>query len=124
MSAKDYILLPETKEQLLSYDFPGNVRELLHLIERGKILANQGKIRPADIWPEKLGQVSKSASKSENGFGDLFSDNHQPSLEELEKYYILSTMNRAKGNKTQAANILGISVRNLYRKLQSYGVNV
>lgn len=124
LSAKDYILLPETKEQLLSYDFPGNVRELLHLIERGKILANQGKIRPADIWPEKLGQVSKSASKSENGFGDLFSDNHQPSLEELEKYYILSTMNRAKGNKTQAANILGISVRNLYRKLQSYGVNV
>lgn len=124
LSAQDYILLPETKEQLLSYDFPGNVRELLHLIERGKILANQGKIRSADIWPEKLEQVSKSASKSENSFGDLFADNHQPSLEELEKYYILSTMNRVKGNKTQAANILGISVRNLYRKLQSYGVNV
>lgn len=124
LSAQDYILLPETKEQLLSYDFPGNVRELLHLIERGRILANQGKIRPTDIWPEKLEQVSKSSSKLENGFGDLFSDNHQPSLEELEKYYILSTMNRVKGNKTQAANVLGISVRNLYRKLQSYGVNV
>lgn len=124
LSQQDYILLPETKEQLLSYDFPGNVRELLHLIERGKILAAQGKIRTDDIWPEKLEQVSKSTSKFENGFCDLFSDNHQPSLEELEKYYILSTMNRVKGNKTQAANILGISVRNLYRKLESYGVNV
>ena len=119
----DYHLLPETQEQLLNYDYPGNVRELFHLIERGRILSTGGRITPKDIWgiSEQVPKASPS-SDSEEGFFDLFRNNPYPSLEDVEKHYILCTLKKAKGNKTQAANLLGISVRNLYRKLQSYGV--
>ena len=120
---QDYSLLPETQEQLLNYDFPGNVRELFHLIQRGQILSIGGRIAPQDIWG-KSEQVLKTPPSfdSVEGFFDIFSDNQYPSLEEVEKHYILATLKKVKGNKTQVANLLGISVRNLYRKLQSYGV--
>ncbi|MDA8226505.1 MAG: sigma-54 dependent transcriptional regulator, partial [Desulfitobacterium hafniense] len=144
-SQQDYVLLPETKEQLLSYDFPGNVRELAHLVKRGQILAAGGMIAPGDIWPEKLEQESRtlkeesglqkqvsiiqnqepgipSALGSADGFLDIYGDGSYPTLEEVEKRHILTTLKRVKGNKAQAANLLGISVRNLYRKIQSYGV--
>jgi two-component system NtrC family response regulator len=119
----DYILLPETREQLLNYAFPGNVRELFHLIERGQILSIDGRIAPIDIWgkPEQVLKTSHSFDSVE-GFFDIFRDNQYPSLEDVEKHYILATLKKVKGNKTQAASSLGISVRNLYRKLQSYGL--
>ncbi|KJS47367.1 MAG: histidine kinase, partial [Peptococcaceae bacterium BRH_c23] len=106
-----------------NYDFPGNVRELFHLIERGIILSIGGRIAPKDIWGNS-DQILKPShsSGSEDGFFDIFRGNPYPSIEDVEKHYILATLKRVKGNKTQAANILGISVRNLYRKLQSYGV--
>ncbi|MDR3601855.1 MAG: sigma-54 dependent transcriptional regulator [Desulfosporosinus sp.] len=116
-----YSLLPETEEQLLNYDFPGNVRELFHLIERGQILSIAGRIAPQDIWGESKQALKTSpAFDSEERFFDSFQDNHYPSLEDVEKHYILATLKKVKGNKTQAANLLGISVRNLYRKLESY----
>ncbi|HEY8909094.1 MAG TPA: sigma-54 dependent transcriptional regulator [Desulfosporosinus sp.] len=119
----DYRLLPETKEQLLHYDFPGNVRELFHLIERGQILSIGGLIAPIDIWG-KSEQVLKilPTFDSDERFFDIFRDNRYPSLEDVEKHYILATLKKVKGNKTLVANLLGISVRNLYRKLQIYGV--
>lgn len=118
----NYILLPETLEQLLNYDFPGNTRELFHLIERGQILSTDGRTSPEDIWG-KSEQVLKTSPyfDSKEGFFDIFRDNHYPSLEDIEKHYILDILKKMNGNKTQAANLLGISVRNLYRKLQSYG---
>ena len=110
-------------EQLLNYDFPGNVRELFHLIERGQILSIAGRITPQDIWG-KSEQVWKPspAFDSEEQSGDIIRRGPYPSLVDVEKDYILATLKKVKGNKTQAANFLGISVRNLYRKLQSYGV--
>ena len=120
-----YTLLPETQEQLLNYDFPGNTRELFHLIERGQILSVDGTISPGNIWPEKSTQVLKAAPafNANEEFLHIFRNNLCPSLEEVEKNYILATLKKAKGNKTQAAGLLGISVRNLYRKIQAYGMN-
>jgi len=120
---RGYSLLPETREQLLNYDFPGNIRELFHLIERGQILCIGGTIAPKDIWGTSE-QVLKGAHSldSEEEFFDIFRDHHYPTLEDVERHYILATLKKVKGNKTQVANLLGISVRNLYRKLQSYGV--
>ncbi|AFM39460.1 response regulator with CheY-like receiver, AAA-type ATPase, and DNA-binding domains [Desulfosporosinus acidiphilus SJ4] len=119
-----YTLLPETEEKLLNYSFPGNVRELCHLIERGRILAIDGKITSKDIWGESE-HIPKPSPviHSEAEFSDLFRSNHYPTLEEVEKHYIAATLKKAKGNKTQTAGLLGISVRNLYRKLQSYEVD-
>lgn len=119
----DYILLPETREQLLKYDYPGNVRELYHLIERGQILSTGGIIRPKDIWPEKPDQVGKILlDNRKEEISNISHNNQTLTLEELEKRYILATMTKVNGNKTEAAHVLGISVRNLYRKLQNYGV--
>ena len=121
--AHDYSLLPETKERLLTYDFHGNIRELFHLIERGQILSIDGKITPQDIWGKSEQFLKTSPSfNSEEAFFNLFHDHHYPSLEDVEKHYILATLKKVKGNKTQAANLMGISVRNLYRKLQGYGM--
>lgn len=121
---QEYTLTLELREQLLKYDFPGNVRELFHLIERGQILSTEGIITPNDIWPNQSEKIIETAPSDEvSGLFMISSSNQRPSLEELEEYYILDTLEYVKGNKTQAANLLGISVRNLYRKLQSYGMS-
>lgn len=131
-----YVLTPETKSLLLHYDFPGNVRELIHLIERGSILSSDGTIKPQDIWPEKSSAPNSSDSfETSQPFlhsrqapflaqrlesTQPVSTSHYPTLEEIEREYILATLERVSGNRTQAAKLLGISVRNLYRKIEDY----
>lgn len=116
---------------MLDYDFPGNIRELAHLIKRGQILAAGNVIYPQDIWPEKYQEALKHKKEQINQ-GKVFDtdfvkeflqiQNKQgyPRLEEVEKLYILSTLKLVEGNRAQAAKLLDISVRNLYRKIESY----
>ncbi|HBV87278.1 MAG TPA: sigma-54-dependent Fis family transcriptional regulator [Desulfosporosinus sp.] len=130
----NYVLSEESKKRLLDYDFPGNIRELSHLIKRGQILATGDVIQPQDIWPEEYrGDVSQESKQIEqaNEYDTEFVQRYAlqkelgyPSLEEVERLYILSTLKFAEGNRSQAAKLLGISVRNLYRKIESYGNNV
>lgn len=127
----NYVLSEESKERLLDYDFPGNIRELAHLIKRGQILAAGNVIYPQDIWPEKYQEALKHKKEQINQ-GKVFDtdfvkeflqiQNKQgyPRLEEVEKLYILSTLKLVEGNRAQAAKLLDISVRNLYRKIESY----
>ena len=121
-SSKPSILHPETKKRLLTYDFPGNVRELSHFIKRGQILATDGIIHPEDIWPEKVDVESKTSLLIDpiDGINSIAQSEKLLKLEEVEKYYILATLKKVKGNKAKTADLLGISLRNLYRKLQSY----
>ncbi|AGA67886.1 response regulator with CheY-like receiver, AAA-type ATPase, and DNA-binding domains [Desulfitobacterium dichloroeliminans LMG P-21439] len=122
LSTKPSVLAPETKKSLLAYDYPGNVRELSHLIKRGQILASDGVINPSDIWPEKV-EVNLKPSKALDPINELNSiaqSDNLLKLEEVERLYILATLEKLNGNKPLAANLLGISLRNLYRKLQSY----
>ncbi|HHY28063.1 MAG TPA: sigma-54-dependent Fis family transcriptional regulator [Desulfitobacterium dehalogenans] len=126
-----------TQEALLAYDFPGNVRELAHLIERGMILAEGDVIRIGDLWPdhgEGGGSVQAAIPVPDEGRTvmdekDLKTrneENQSESLEgyatlaEIEKNYILATLKKVDGNKVRAARLLSISVRNLYRKLEEY----
>lgn len=126
-------LADETFKRLLAYDFPGNVRELAHLVERGKILAEGTEITIEDLWPEQ-GQsrgpeVSVSLQTVKHSFGEARGNGQEddeegrpfPTLAEVEKEYILTTLRKVKGNRAQAAKLLGISVRNLYRKIEEYG---
>ncbi|MCR6546061.1 sigma-54-dependent transcriptional regulator [Dehalobacterium formicoaceticum] len=119
-----YLLSSAAKEQLLKYNFPGNVRELAHLVQRGMILTNDGIIEPIDIWPEKVKPKINSPQlvSSDQDNPDLSNDNRYPTLADVEKNYILSVLEKTEGNRNQAAKLLDISVRNLYRKIQSYGV--
>lgn len=126
----DLAFSTEARKALQAYDFPGNVRELAHLIERGKILAEGRVIRVEDLWPEKILQKrgnSQEATPSSK-VGQISMDIDLPdeentevlTLAEVERKYILATLKKVKGNRAQAARMLGISVRNLYRKLDTY----
>ncbi|BCJ88268.1 sigma-54-dependent transcriptional regulator [Effusibacillus dendaii] len=102
----------DARKALCRYRFPGNVRELFHMLERGMVLAKGGVIETRDLLiPEE--SIGKSS---------LVDTDQLISLPELEKQHILRVLNACKGNKTQAAKILDISVRNLYRKLEEYGM--
>ncbi|MEK6744032.1 MAG: sigma-54 dependent transcriptional regulator [Nitrospirota bacterium] len=98
---------------LTEYGFPGNVRELESIIERGIALANGDTIELAHL-PEHLKELSLKTFRKVEG--------KIPSLEEQEMTYIKWVLNEAGGNKTLAAQILGIDRVSLWRKLKKYGL--
>jgi DNA-binding NtrC family response regulator len=103
---------PEVFEMLGSYEFPGNVRELSHLIERAMLLAREGVITASDLPPE-VTRAWTTQSSSGSGMGSLADD--WPTLGVLERRYIDRVLSRTGGNKTRAAEVLGIDRRTLNR---------
>jgi len=98
---------------LMNYDFPGNVRELENIIERGVALTNSGIIETGHL-PEDLRELSIKTFRKKEG--------KIPSLDEQEESYIKWVLNEVGGNKTLAAQILGIDRVSLWRKLKKYGL--
>jgi len=96
-----------------NYDFPGNVRELENIMERGVALANSGVIEVAHL-PEDLRELSIRTFRKKEG--------KIPSLEDQEMSYIMWVLSETGGNKTLAAQILGIDRVSLWRKLKKYGI--
>lgn len=99
-------------ESLANYDFPGNIRELENLIEGIIAVSPQNKstINEKDLKSHLLWKESKSSSHS------------VLSLEKLEKFAIDQALRESKGNKSKAAEMLGISRDTLYRKLKHFGI--
>jgi two-component system response regulator AtoC len=101
---------PEVFEMLENYAFPGNVRELSHIIERAMLLAREGVIAASDLPPE----VTRAGSEGKDAaMGSLADD--WPTLAVLERRYIDRVLSRMGGNKTRAADVLGIDRRTLNR---------
>jgi len=100
---------------LMNYDFPGNVRELENIIERGVALTN-GSIIEIGHLPEDLRELSIKTFRKKEG--------KIPSLEEQEEAYIKWVLGEVGGNKTLAAQILGIDRVSLWRKLKKYGLEI
>ena len=98
---------------LMNYDFPGNVRELENIMERGVALTN-GKVIETGHLPEDLRELSIKTFRKKEG--------RIPSLEEQEEAYIKWVLHEVGGNKTLAAQILGIDRVSLWRKLKKYGL--
>ena len=102
----------EAMSAFLNYDWQGNVRELQNAIERAYILSN-GEI-------EKENLPSKIVNKTENALEMRDPEGLRPTLEEMERRYIMEILESAKQDKTDAAEILGIDLSTLYRKLKKY----
>jgi DNA-binding NtrC family response regulator len=102
---------PEVIEGLESYDFPGNVRELSHVVERAMLIAREGVITLADL-PQEVTRTWQGSSPTAGG-GSLADD--WPTLSVLERRYIDRVLSRTGGNKTRAAEVLGIDRRTLNR---------
>jgi DNA-binding NtrC family response regulator len=96
-------------EVLLRYPWPGNVRELENVIERALILCDAGVIEPEHL---PLGV------RLEPSFRATDEDRHLVTLAEVERRYVKRVLEECRGHRHKAANILGISERNLYRKLK------
>ena len=94
---------------LRSYEWPGNVRELENAVERASILSGD-EIRAEDLSP----RIRRSAG------GGEYSENVRASLEEVERRYVLETLESTGHDKVAAAKILGIDLSTLYRKLKRY----
>jgi DNA-binding NtrC family response regulator len=94
---------------LLRYPWPGNVRELENVIERALILCDGGVIEPENL---PLGV------RLEPTFRSTGEDRRLVTLEEVERRYVKRVLEECKGHRHKAASILGISERNLYRKLK------
>lgn len=102
----------EAMKAMMKYDWPGNIRELQNVCERLQILCDGHQIMINDL-PEHI--QTPQAEK------DRFDYDPQLTLHELEKRYILKALSHFGGNKTQAANNLGITIKTLYNKLHEYG---
>jgi two-component system response regulator HydG len=107
---------PKAMDLLMRYDWPGNIRELENVVERAVIMGRGDYITPEEfpgalknLDPEDMEtRIEALAGKS---------------LKEMEKAMILRTLEEAGGNRTHAAQILGISRRTLQLKLKEYGIN-
>ncbi|MDE1171634.1 MAG: sigma-54 dependent transcriptional regulator [Verrucomicrobium sp.] len=108
-------LSPEAREAVQRYDWPGNVRELRMAMEHGVVLARGDLITPADL-PERLFQGTPLRRGEEAPSADGLN------LEAMEKRYIAQALRQHRGNRTEAAEALGISRRTLHRKLKEYGL--
>jgi DNA-binding NtrC family response regulator len=116
---KQLALSEETVRTLVAYDWPGNVRELESAIEYAVLHARGNEIVPDDL-PAKL-QSDQVRSSARSPLSALFED--LPALDELERRYLLYVLEVAGGNRTRAAEILGIDRRTLYRMVERYGVD-
>ncbi len=107
-------LTPDALEKLQEYEWPGNVRELENALERAVILSAGGTIDATSL-PERV-----TTRRSEPLVTERTPIN--PTLEAVERAYILWVLQSESGNKTRAADVLGIDPSTLYRKLARYGV--
>jgi DNA-binding NtrC family response regulator len=105
---------PEAISLLENHDFPGNVRELENIVERGVAINTGHSIEVAHL-PEKLRESVPRLFRKKEG--------RVPSLEGQEKAYIRWVLNEVGGNQTVAAQMLGISRVSLWRKLKSYEID-
>jgi DNA-binding NtrC family response regulator len=106
-------VLPETLATLTAYSWPGNARELENVIERAGALATGPNLTPDDL-PERL------RSNGQTGALIARAKERRMTLRELEKEYIIEALRMTGGNKSRAAEILGIDRRTLHRKLDEY----
>jgi two-component system response regulator AtoC len=110
-------LAPETERLLLADPFPGNVRELRNVIERGVILESGPELTPA-VVPLRPGATGPATSTRPP------SDATPPTLQEVERAYLTGLLERARGNRSQVARWMGVSYPTVQKKIADFGIDV
>src|SRR2546423_13522364 len=103
----------EAQDLLLAYEFPGNVRELSNIIERAVIVCEAAEVEASHL-PESVRVAAAQQARKDR----------PPTLAEVAADYVRETLAATKGNKSEAAKILGISRKNLYERLAREGKEV
>ena len=107
---------PDVLEIFESYSWPGNVRELEHVVQRS--IVDSGSLADVQVVRSLLAGSGRErpAAAREPGIGDDLT------LKELEKRHIEAVLKRCEGNRTRAAEVLGIERKSLYRKAERLGI--
>ena len=108
-------LADEALKVMMEYDWPGNVRELQNALERAAVVVSGHKIRPDDLPARVRERPTPRIVQSDE-------TPRNPTMEVIEQAYIMWVLAAEGGNKTRAAEVLGIDPSTLYRKLNRYGV--
>jgi DNA-binding NtrC family response regulator len=103
----------EALHQLMNYSWPGNVRELRAAIEHAVVLCRGDKITVRDLPPSVRGETAASEAARLLTRGDL-------TVKEAEKQLMIRALKETKGNRTQAAKLIGMSRRTFHRKMHTY----
>jgi two-component system response regulator HydG len=109
-----YTLTDEALEALVRYDWPGNVRELQNALERAMVVVSGTRIGRSAL-PERVLEAPTPRLGGEE-------EVQNPTMEVVERAYILWVLQAEGGNKSRAAEVLGIDPSTLYRKLNRYGI--
>ncbi len=127
-------MTPRVAELLKRYDWPGNVRELRNAIEHAHLLSIGSELEPEALPEDILQSAGVPLPSSSLGQGASSVQSKLPSgedaitlplsmkMDDVEQRFILAVYEKARGNKTQAAKMLGIGLKTLYRKLVKYGM--
>ena len=115
----------DSRRRLLEYRWPGNVRELENAMHRAVLLASGGEIGPEAILINgaaegAVGRSTATAGGDPGSTGDDETGLVGRTVADVERQLIIDTLSHCLGNRTHAANILGISIRTLHNKLRQY----
>jgi DNA-binding NtrC family response regulator len=109
---KSWSIDDDARQALVSHAWPGNIRQLINTLDRAQILADDGVITLED-FPQEIAESSPTPQREKSSDG---------SLESLQRARIVEVLHQEDGNKSQAARVLGIDRRKLYRMMKQYGL--
>ena len=111
---------PAARRRLMAYEWPGNVRELKNAIE-SMVVVDMDGVLDLDDLPEQFGGAS--ASEADAAPGSSLAELVGKTMSDLEGMFIAETLKVTGGNREEAAKMLGIGERTLYRKIKEYELN-
>jgi two-component system response regulator PilR (NtrC family) len=108
----------EAMDRLLSYAYPGNVRELENILERAVTLCTGNRIEPGDIQLKQGAGFELPVAAAEESPADGLEDH----LEHIEREAIVKALEQTRYNKTKAAELLGMTFRQLRYRVKKLGI--
>jgi two-component system response regulator HydG len=109
---------PAVSKRLFAYDWPGNVRQLRNAVETMAVLDLDGTLDIDDLPPELADAEPAASGTATSGGGPM--DLIGKTMDDIERWAIEETLKLTNGNREEAAKILAIGARTLYRKLEKY----